>query len=103
MKKLYVVWDTVAKAVVSAMLVYAGDPAAVRAFGDALSDAQSPYAAHPKDFQLRCVGELYEAEDGPYVDDGYGDELPSSRVVMTGEQWLLANAKGPQLTQEAIG
>lgn len=96
MKKLYVVWDLVALAVVSGVLVYAGDAAAVRAFGDALSDPQSPYAKHPKDFALVCLGELRESERGA--------ELEAVRsTVMTGEQWLMANAKGPQLTQEAIG
>lgn len=102
MKRLYVVWDLVAMAVASSVLVYAADAAAIRGFGDALQDPQSPYAKHPKDFELRCVGELHEAKDGPYVDGGYGDELPSSRRVITGEQWLQAQPpREPQLVREA--
>lgn len=90
MKRLYVVWDLVAMAVASAVLVYAGDPAAIRGFTDALSDPQGPYAKHAADFQLRCLGELTEASSGPVVEPEVEDGPwgPRSRVVLTGAQWV---------------
>lgn len=94
MKRIYVVWDTVALAVVSSLLVYAGDAAAVRAFGDALSNPESPYHAHPKDFELWFLGDVLERNDGPAVRCDSGEES----VVLTGEQWVMAQRpSGAQL------
>lgn len=96
MKRIYVVWDTVALAVVSSLLAYAADAAAVRSFGDALSDPQSPYSKHPADFELRLLATIVESEEGPVL-------TPQSAVVITGAQWLQAQPKaGPALVQEAV-
>lgn len=104
MKRLYVVWDIVAKAVASVVLVYAGDPAAVRGFGDALGDPKSPYARHVEDFELWCVGELLESvADGDAVLAAPA-VVPLSEVVLTGKQWAAMNApreREPQLALEA--
>lgn len=96
MKRLYVVWDVVAQAVASAVLIYAGDPAAIRGFSDALADPQSPYAKHAADFELRMIGVLTEEPTGPLV-----SVWESSAVVLTGAQWLAMQAKQPELVKEA--
>lgn len=97
MKRLYVVWDAVALAVASSVLVYSGDPAAIRGFTDALQDPQGPYMRHPADFELVCLCELVESEVGPVLthhDSGM-------RRVVTGSQWLAMQAKQPELVKEA--
>lgn len=94
MKRIYVVWDIVALAVVSSLLAYAADAAAVRSFGDALSDPQSPYAKHPADFELRLVATIEETVDGPIF-------TAANAVVITGVQWLAAQpGRGPALVEE---
>lgn len=90
MKRIYVLFDLVAEAVSSGLFLYPGDPAAVRAFGDALSDPQSPYSKHAEDFELRCIGLLSDAG----VVSGVDHEIP--RTVLSGSQWLAAQPKaGP--------
>lgn len=103
MKFLYVVWDTVAKAVASVVLVYAGDPAAVRGFGDACADEKSPYHRHVEDFELWCIGQLVEEVMDGDIPLAMPSVIAEARVVLTGKQFAAMNApreREPQLALE---
>lgn len=106
MKKLYVVWDVVAMAIASSVLVYSGDPAAIRGFTDALQDPQGPYMRHPADFELWLICELEEMKDGPRVfvnlkSAEFAVTPEIRKVVLTGAQWVAMQAKQPELVKEA--
>lgn len=99
MKRLYVVWDIVAKAIASSVLVYSGDPGAIRGFTDALQDPQGPYMRHPADFELCCIGEIEEGDSPRVVHQS--EEQVLGKPVLTGAQWLAMQAKQPELVKEA--
>lgn len=107
MKKLYVVWDVVAKAIASAVLVYAGDPAAIRGFTDALADPQGPYAKHAADFELWCIAEVVELLESPKVllEPLHAQQMPPGQAtaypvkVLTGSQFVAMQE--PRIVKEA--
>jgi len=96
MKRLYIVWDVVAKAVASAVLVYVGDAAAIRGFTDALSDPQGPYAKHAGDFDLWFIGDLVEdqeAEQPSVVAGGTGAVFKGSQFVALQQPSLVPSSQ----------
>jgi hypothetical protein len=80
MKKLYAIFDRAAEAI-GPVMVFAHDAAAIRSFGDVASDPQSLISRHPADFELLHIGEV--TDRGVVDTDG-------PRVVITGEQWKMA-------------
>lgn len=84
MKRLYVVRDLVAEAVVGGVMTFPGDPAAVRSFQDAMRNPETVIAQHPADFDLLCVGVLEEGS-GQVV--GHPD---GPTVVITGAAMMAA-------------
>lgn len=98
MKRLYVLFDLVAKAIAGPVGMYGHDTAAIRAFSDACEDPQSPLAKHVEDYELRQIGVVNEETCEVFEEDG---ELVCPRVVITGAQWKAATAKGPELAREA--
>ena len=83
MKLLYTIRDTVGEAI-GPIVSHAADAAAVRMFGDVASDANTNVARHPADFELVCLGQVYD--DGVIVPAAGGP-----RVVITGAAWKAAN------------
>lgn len=94
MRRLYVVYDLLAAAMIAAVMEFRHDAAAVRAFGDILSDPQSMLSKHPADFDLLCVGTVSET--------GLVVGFPEHEVVITGAAWKAAQQPdGPELVKEA--
>lgn len=78
MKKLYAIYDRVAQAV-GPIVLHAADAPAVRMFGDVASDPQTNVSRHTADFELLCLGDLF--------DDGRIEAFDRPRVVLTGQAW----------------
>lgn len=87
-RKCYAVRDTVAGVFAGGLHLHAGDPAAIRMFGDVASDRNTMIGLHPNDFELCCVGQF---------DESTGNLVGCEPVtVITGAAWRAA-----QQAQEA--
>lgn len=75
----YAMVDTVSRAEPVVLMLHRHPEAAIRSFGDVLSDPQGVPAHHPEDFELREVVVL--------TDEGF--EV-TDVCVITGKQWLAA-------------
>lgn len=82
MKGLYAIRDRLAGELIGIVMMFSAPAAAVRWFGDVLSNAETLPGKHPKDFELCKYGQ-YTSEDDQI--DGHERE-----VVMTGALWLAA-------------
>lgn len=82
MKSLYTIRDVVAEQI-GPIVAMGADPAAVRMFGDVISDPQSQVNRHPQDFELVCIGAVHD--DGTLIADAV-------RVVITGAAWKAAHS-----------
>lgn len=60
--RITAIWDSKAR-VYSQAVVFANVPEAIRAFGVACSDANSPFRRWPGDYELHLVGE-FDPESG---------------------------------------
>lgn len=99
MKRVYSVFDRVALAYAT-LVVYASDAPAVRSFSDALLDPKSPWASHPADYELHCLGEMTDTFD--HIQDVKNVLIGTPwRVVVTGEAVAAQMARGPELAREA--
>lgn len=87
MKGLYGIRDRVAGELVGLLMMFPAPAAAVRWFGDLLSNKETMPGMHPKDYEL-CKYAFYESE----VDEITGVER---EVVMTGLLWLAAQEAAP--------
>jgi len=96
-KSVYSVYDVKAEAY-SPLFMQAHDAAAVRAFGELLSDRQSLAAKYPEDYELHVVGEFEECP-ATLSESVLSGGVP--RVVITGAQWVQAQAGPPSLVKEA--
>lgn len=81
-RNIYALRDTVADEFTPGLLTFTNDAAAARMFTDALQDKQSALGNHPGDYQLLEIGQL-ETTTGVLTPQ-------APRLVLTGEQWLLA-------------
>lgn len=90
MKKLYAVWDRDAESIGGQVLVSSRDEAAIRAFSDLLSNPETLPGKHPQSFELWYLGEVVEAPLGPSLN------IEKSHCVLTGEQWLALQSRGPE-------
>lgn len=95
MKYIYSVYDVVAE-VFGPLVVYGRDEVAIRMFKDALLAPESPFAKHPADFQLVCVGTFEDDAAKLSVRPVTGCAI---REIVTAATLLAAD--GPQLAQEA--
>lgn len=79
MRKLYVLFDRVARAVEGPIITFAHDGPAIRMFHDVLGSGQSSPGQHPADYDLLSVGDQ----------DDQGMITPVIPVVVAmGSQWL---------------
>lgn len=84
MKMLYTIRDVVAESI-GPIVLFAADAAAVRMFGDVAVDPQTNIGRHPADFELICIGQVYD--DGVIV-----PAVGGPRVVITGAAWKAAHS-----------
>lgn len=84
MKQIYAIRDVVAEAV-GPLVLHAADPAAVRMFSDVAQQPDTQVARHVGDFELICLGQLYD--DGTIV-----PAVGGPRLVITGKAWKAAQA-----------
>lgn len=80
MQRLYQIYDRVAKSVVGNAFPSRHDGPAVREFYDALKSERSGFAAHPRDFDLLCIGSQDDTT-GMLSVEGF------PQCVVTGEEW----------------
>lgn len=101
-RQLYAILDNKANEIVAGLItVHRNVATALRQHSDALSNPQSELGKHPDDYDLICLGNLVEEDEGlPALDPKNGGEL-----VMTGKaaKRMLdaANNAGPQLVKES--
>lgn len=106
MQNLYAIRDRIARALVgnSMYLIFAfrNDGLAIRYFGDAIMDEKSILNRHATDYELVCLGELHDSEDGEVI---HAATVGSHRLVITGDAILNLvnrNSNGtPELVKEA--
>lgn len=98
MKKVYSVYDVVAQAWLS-LVLYASDAPAIRAFREVLTDAQSPLAKNPADYELYCLGELRDTWSFGAEPCLFGD-VP--RSVVTGAAVVSVSGRPELVKPEAI-
>lgn len=84
---IFAILDTVANALIGGLLLHKHEAAAVRFYSDVATMKDSQIARHPQDFNLLQLG---------YLDDEH-QLVPDYRVVLTGENWLAANASTEHL------
>lgn len=77
MKKLYAILDRAAPGVLGGVHVFPSDTAAIRFFGDLVSDPNTMMGRHPKDHDLLCIASM-DDENGELLTEGF----PS--VIITG-------------------
>lgn len=81
MKRIYAIYDLVANIIVGSLVLDHSDASVIRLFHDLCQDTNTAVGRHPKDYELRYVGQL--ANDGQL--------LPvTPQVVATGAAWLAA-------------
>lgn len=56
MQRIYAVFDRVAETAVGGLMLFPGDPSAVRTFLDLVADPKTQVGQHPRDYDLICVG-----------------------------------------------
>lgn len=85
MKRIYVLRDIAAAAMVGGLHLHSHDASAIRFFGDLASSPDTMVNRHPTDFELLHIGRF---------DDEQGELLPAQEptVVITGSQWLAAQS-----------
>lgn len=87
MKKIYAIYDRVAKEIVGlqmyALFLFRTDNQAARYFSDAINDKTSILHKHPSDYDLRCIGHI--TEEGNIV-----PQDPEKNIVLTGDALLAA-------------
>lgn len=79
---LYTFIDLKAEGRTGGIVACQTDGPIIRAFHDSLKAPDSPWAAHPEDYNLVCIGEIQE--------DGKVDGWAFVRTVATGQAWLAA-------------
>lgn len=77
---LYAVYDLVAQAIVGTIFIQRHPAAAIRTFADVINDPQTSIAAHPEDYELRCLGYLNDK----YQVTGHSknEELADQTVIL---------------------
>lgn len=93
MKKLFAIYDVKSESY-GPVFGVPHDAVAIREFGAALSNEQSPLAKYPDDFELHCVGEFVDDMGRRFVrpeGDAHPDD--NARVVITARQWIDAQPK----------
>lgn len=98
MKYVYAIHDRIAKELVGLsiymLFCFRTDQQAIRYFADATFDEKSILSKHPADYQLVCLGELHQSEDGEVLlSNG------THRIVITGD--ALVATTSPQLVKES--
>lgn len=86
MQKIIVaIVDTLTQDIVGPLQMYPHPAPAVRMFGDVIMMQGSQVGAHPKDYELRCLGTIdNECKIAPW--DG-------PDVLITAEAWVAAQTK----------
>jgi len=82
---LYIVYDLLAKNIMGGIMMARNHEVARRAFYEALAAKDSPIGQHPADYELWCIGEIY---------NNTADIVPFDSGVITvasGKDWLDAN------------
>lgn len=82
---LYQIYDRKSEQVIGMILREHRDAAAIRVFGDVLSNKDTAPGQHPEDFDLIYLG--YQSPEGTI------DAEEEVRTVITGTQWLAAQQK----------
>lgn len=89
MKKLYAVYDIVAREIHGPILTFNADAAAIRTFSEILADNKTALSQHPADYTLLYLGTITENDDTlPQILASLGAE-----VILTGAQWLAVQEK----------
>lgn len=83
MEKMYIIYDTLAKATIGQVQLFRHDAAAIRFFNDVAQQKQTIVGQHPTDFELIALGIIDEEQN----------ILALREVVLTGRQWLAMQEK----------
>jgi len=78
-KRLYQIFDVVSCSVIGSIIQETSDAPAIRLFTDVLADKSSVLSAHPADYNLLCLGELFSS--GQIV------PLDNPETILTGKTW----------------
>lgn len=78
-RKIYAILDTVANELAGPLATHSNDTAAIRFFGDLLSNVEN-IAKHAADYHLLSLGTILEHHAIEAL----------TEVIMTGEAWLAA-------------
>lgn len=93
--KAFAIFDSKSKSFLQPWFAMANG-AALRAFGDAVNDRNTPMAKHPGDYQLYEIGEF---------DDGSGKLEPLVPIVMlgSGSEYVEVSPKANGMPLEEFG
>lgn len=92
MKKIYAIYDNVAKQQTGPLFTQSADAAAIRLFSDGLADKTTTLGQHPQDYDLVYLGYLDEEDNN----QGCRLNIVASlcdEVILRGSQWLAMHEK----------
>lgn len=89
---LYTFTDLKAEGRTGGIVACQTDGPIIRAFHDSLKAPDSPWAGHPEDYNLICIGEI--------EDDGKVNGFDFVRIVATGAAWLASQNQLSLLPEE---